>query len=75
MYALVCAHGIDSFEGAMHQNSFKGVLQIDTVEGEHACACMCTVQIIKEVYLVVSPNNLFLRLGTVDNPQTFRNKK
>ena len=47
MYARVCTQGTNSFEGVIHPHSFEGAFQIDTVEGVHACACMCTVHIFK----------------------------
>ena len=43
MYAHVCAHGTDRFEGVMYPGSFEDVFRIEDDEGMHACSCMCTV--------------------------------
>ena len=43
VYAYVCVQGTDSFKSVMHPDRFEDVFRIETVEGVHACACMCKV--------------------------------
>ena len=43
MHGATRAQGTDSFECVIHSDSFKSVFWMDTVEGVHVCACMCTV--------------------------------